>query len=124
MVKRLGDGWMLTVGGVVAVSGFVLLLASSSVVLALIGLALIGLGAANVVPVYFRRAGTQRAMPPALAVAAITATGYAGHLLGPAVIGFASNHVGLTACFWGMAILMCLVPLTTRAVTRGQSSGQ
>ncbi len=120
-VKRLGDGWMLAVGGIVAVAGFVLLLASPWVIPALAGFALIGLGAANVVPVYFRRAGMQQAMPPALAITAITATGYAGLLLGPAVIGFASNLVGLTACFWAMALLMCLVPLTTRAVTRGQS---
>ncbi len=92
-VKRLGDGWMLAVGGIVAVAGFVLLLASPWVIPALAGFALIGLGAANVVPVYFRRAGMQQAMPPALAITAITATGYAGLLLGPAVIGFASNLV-------------------------------
>jgi predicted MFS family arabinose efflux permease len=120
VVERMGDRWTLTVGGIVAVAGFVLLLASPWVVPALVGFALIGLGAANVVPVYFRRAGTQQAMPPALAVTAITATGYAGHLLGPALIGFASNLVGLAMCFWAMALLMCLVPLTTRAVTGGQ----
>ncbi len=68
VAERVGDGWLLAVGGIVAVGGFVLLLASPSVVSALIGFALIGLGAANVVPVYFRRAGTQKAMPPALAV--------------------------------------------------------
>ncbi len=120
VAERVGDGWLLAAGGIVAVGGFVLLLASPSVVSALIGFALIGLGAANVVPVYFRRAGTQKAMPPALAVTAITVTGYAGHLLGPALIGFASNLVGLAMCFWAMALLMCLVPLTTRAVVREQ----
>jgi hypothetical protein len=41
------------------------------------GLVLIGLGAANIVPVLFRRAGSQTVMPPGLAVAAITTMGYA-----------------------------------------------
>ncbi len=114
--ERLGDHWILVAGGLVAIAGFVLLLASPWTVVALAGFVLIGLGAANVVPVYFRRAGTQTTMPPTLAVTAITATGYAGHLLGPALIGFASNLAGLTACFWAMALLMTLVPLTARAV--------
>ena len=34
-------------------------------------------------------------MPAALAVAAITTTGYVGNLVGPAVIGFVAKAVGL-----------------------------
>ncbi len=43
-VKRVGDGWMLAVGGIVAVAGFVLLLASPWVIPALAGFALIASG--------------------------------------------------------------------------------
>jgi hypothetical protein len=67
-------------------AGFVPLLAAPIPAIAMSGFLLIGLGA-NVVPVLIRRAGTQRAMPPGLAVAAITTIGYLGILLGPAGIG-------------------------------------
>jgi hypothetical protein len=78
------------------------------------GFLLIGLGASNIVPVFFRRAGSQTVMPPALAVGAITMTGYAGVLLGPALIGYAASVVGLPISFWILAGLVCLVPLTAR----------
>lgn len=80
------------------------------------GFLLIGLGASNIVPVYFRKAGAQTAMPSALAIGAITTTGYAGILVGPAGIGFVANAVGLQAAFWMVAALMCLIPLTAHIV--------
>lgn len=89
--------------------------------MALTGFILIGLGASNIVPVYFRRAGSQGVMPPGLAVAAITTTGYAGHLVGPALIGFASRLVGLNVSFWALSLLMAFVPLTASAVFRSSN---
>jgi hypothetical protein len=61
------------------------------------GFLLIGLGASNIVPVLFRNAGSQTAIPSALAVGAITTTGYAGILVGPAADRFRLEGRG-TAC--------------------------
>ena len=55
-------------------------------------------------------------MPSSLAIAAITTTGYAGILLGPAVIGFVAKHVGLTMAFWMIPALLILVPLCAAVV--------
>ena len=117
LTARFGDRATMTWGGALAVAGFVLLLSAPVAVLAMPGFVLIGLGASNVVPVLFRRAGTQRAMPAAIAVAAITTTGYAGILVGPAAIGFVARGVGLPTAFWLLAALLCLVPLCARRVT-------
>ncbi len=114
---RLGDFRTLLWGGLVALLGFVMLLTKGQPALVLSGFAFIGLGCANIVPVLFRRAAAQRAMPPALAVAAVTTTGYAGILAGPAVIGFVANATGLHTAFWMLAGLLVLVPLCARAVT-------
>jgi hypothetical protein len=65
----------------------------------------------------FRQAGSQRAMPSALAVVAISTTGYAGNLVGPAGVGFAAKAVGLPGAFWLLAVLLCLVPCCARLVT-------
>jgi len=79
---------------------------------------LIGLGASNLVPVLFRRAGQQTVMPAAFAVSAVTTAGYAGVLLGPALIGFLAAGVGLSTAFWLLAALLALVPLSAVKVTR------
>jgi predicted MFS family arabinose efflux permease len=118
IVARLGARRMLIVGGLLAVAGFVVLLAEPLRPIATAGFLLIGLGASNIVPVLFSAAGRQRTMPPALAIAAITTTGYAGILAGPAAMGFVAKAVGLTASFWLLAALMCLVPLLARPAAR------
>lgn len=118
LTARIGDRAMMLWGGLLAAGGFVVLLSAPNAALAMGGFVLIGLGASNVVPVLFRRAGTQRAMPPTLAVAAITTTGYAGHLAGPAGVGFIARVAGLPTAFWVLAALLCLVPACARLVTR------
>jgi predicted MFS family arabinose efflux permease len=116
ITARIGDRSTLFWGGILAIAGFVLLLTAPLAAMAMAGFLLIGLGASNIVPVLFRTAGAQKAMPSALAVGAITTTGYAGILAGPAAIGFVSNAVGLHTAFWMVAALLCLVPLTARLV--------
>jgi predicted MFS family arabinose efflux permease len=116
LTARIGDRRALLWGGLVAIGGFVLLLTAPVADVAMAGLVLIGLGAANIVPVLFRRAGSQTVMPPGLAVAAITTMGYAGILLGPAAIGFVAKMVGLTLAFWMLPALLGLVPLCSRIV--------
>jgi hypothetical protein len=121
VTARVGDRAMVFWGGWVAMGGFVVLLTAPSAAIAMAGFLLIGLGASNVVPVLFRQAGSQRAMPSALAVVAITTTGYAGNLVGPAGVGFVANGVGLPGAFWMLAALLCLVPCCARLVTAKRS---
>jgi MFS family permease len=120
ITARIGDRSTLFWGGTLAIVGFVMLLTAPLVAVAMAGFLLIGLGASNIVPVLFRNAGSQKTMPSALAVGAITTTGYAGILVGPAAIGFVSKAVGLHAAFWMVAALLCLVPLTARLVAGPQ----
>lgn len=112
---KFGDRAILIGGGAAALAGFAILLLSPWIAMA--GFVLIGLGAANIVPVFFRLAGSQRVMPSALGVAAVTTTGYAGILVGPAGIGFVADLLGLPAAFWMLAALLCLVPVCAGIVT-------
>ena len=121
LIARIGDRMALLWGGIVAIGGFFVLLLAPNAAVALAGFVFIGLGAANIVPVLFRRAGSQTVMPVGLAVAVVSTAGYAGILLGPAVIGFVANHVGLTNAFWMLPALVCLVPISSRLVA-GPSS--
>ncbi|MGJ5090784.1 MFS transporter [Bradyrhizobium oligotrophicum] len=118
VVARIGDRATLLAGSAIAIAGFVLLLTAPLVAAAMAGFALIGLGASNLVPVLFRRAGAQTAMPVGLAVAAVTTAGYSGVLLGPAGIGFVAAATSLPAAFWMLAALLVIVltsaPLAAR----------
>lgn len=116
LCARLGDRAVLTVGGSLAVGGFVLVLLARSAGPAMAGFLCIGLGASNLVPVLFRRAGAQTVMAPGLAIAAISTTGYAGVLLGPAAIGFVSHLASLPVAFAWLAALLGLLPLCAHRV--------
>ena len=122
ITARIGDRSTLFWSGILAVAGFVLLLTAPLAAVAMAGFLLIGLGASNIVPVLFRNAGSQKTMPSALAIGAITTTGYAGILVGPAAIGFVSKAVGLHAAFWMVAALLCLAPLLARLVAGPRGS--
>jgi MFS family permease len=117
VVARIGDRATLLWGSLIAITGFVVLLTAPVAALAMTGFLLIGLGASNLVPVLFRRAARQTAMPTGLAVAAITTAGYAGILIGPAGVGFVARLGGLPLAFWLLAGLMGLVTLSARIVT-------
>ena len=100
IVARFGNRLVLTVGGMVAVLGLCVLLLAPFAWIGLLSFIFVGLGAANIVPILFRLAGTQQKMPKGLAVAALTTAGYAGMLTGPAIIGFLSKGIGLHNAFW------------------------
>jgi predicted MFS family arabinose efflux permease len=117
VVRRLAARRVLQWGGALAILGLVWVLTCPFAPLAAAGFLLVGLGAANVVPVLFSAAGRQTSMPPTLAVAAVTSTAYAGVLAGPPVLGFVAHAVGLPAAFWLLAGLLLLVPLLARTTT-------
>jgi Transmembrane secretion effector len=120
VTARIGDRRTLLWGSLLAIMGFVVLLAAPIAAIAMAGFLLIGAGASNLVPVLFRRAGAQTAMPAGLAVAAITTAGYAGVLVGPAGIGLIANIVSLPVAFAMLAMLLGVVTLSARAVANSQ----
>lgn len=118
IVAAFGSFATLFWGGIVVAVGITLMLLPGAAPIALAGFFLVGLGAANLVPVLFSAAGRQRVMAPGLAIAAVTTTGYAGILLGPALIGFVSQGTSLVAAFWGLAMLVLAIPLCARVAAR------
>ena len=66
---------------------------------ALLGYALLGFSVSNIVPIIFSAAGQQTIMPVNEAIAIVSTLGYAGTLLGPALIGFAAELTSLAATF-------------------------
>jgi predicted MFS family arabinose efflux permease len=120
VVARVGDRAVLFWGSLIAIAGVILMITAPVAVLALLGFLLVGLGASNIVPVLFRRAGMQTVMPVGMAVAAITTVSYTSLLAGPAVVGFVAKAAGLPTAFGMIAVFLCLVTFTARVVTRDE----
>ena len=118
IISVFGEFWILIAGGIVTILGISVILLSSLPLVALVGFVLIGLGAANLVPIFFSAAGRQKVMPASLAIASVTTTGYAGVLIGPAMIGFTADITSLSIAFWLLALLIGFVPLTAYLVVK------
>lgn len=123
VVAAIGYRNTLIGGGVVTIAGIAIILWANTTPLAVAGFAVVGLGASNLVPVLFSLAGRQTVMPVGIATAAVSTVGYAGILLGPAVIGFISQATSLTMAFGLLAGLVVTVPLSAATlVKRSQGS--
>lgn len=105
VTQLLGNRRILLFGGLSAAAGIAMVVFAPWNALVLTGFVVIGLGSANMVPVLFTSAGRQKAMPPDLAIAAVSALGYMGVLAGPASIGFIAASIGLPGAFVVLAVL-------------------
>lgn len=95
----LGEQRVLLTGGILAAAGFATIAFVPTAYANLVGFLLVGAGASNIVPVLFTVAGRTRAMPPSLALTAVTTLGYLGILVGPALIGFVAHLTDLRTAF-------------------------
>ena len=108
VVPRIGRRAILLSGGTLVFLGLIAITTLPSPAPNLIGFAVIGLGAANLVPVVFSAAGQQSDMDPNMAVASVTFVGYAGILLGPAIIGFGAQYTSLPLAMASLALLVAV----------------
>lgn len=117
IVAVLGAKRILLFGGLTAAFGFLLAVLVPSWLVGILGFALVGVGAANVVPVLFTAAGNQTKIPANLAIAGVTTLGYAGILAGPAMIGFLARATTLSAAISMVAVLLLAVTACAKVVS-------
>jgi predicted MFS family arabinose efflux permease len=123
LVHRYGPDKIVFLGAALAAIGLLVAVFTPWQVTVLTGFLLIGIGAANVVPVLFSAAGKADKNAPELGLAAVTTMGYAGQLAGPAVIGFIAHATSLPVALALMAGPMMLVSLTFSYGQRKASAG-
>jgi fucose permease len=98
-------------GSIIAFAGFMLVVFAPWLFAVLIGFVLIGIGAANIVPVFFTAAGRIKNVTSSKAVSAIGTMGYAGQLAGPAILGFIAHHFSLPAALFVTGLLLLSIGL-------------
>ena len=75
--------------------------------LAIAAFAIVGLGLANLVPVFFGAAGRIPGQTPGAAIAALATIGYSGFVVGPPCIGVVADATSLRLAL-GLIVLACL----------------
>lgn len=118
IAHRVGARLVLIGGGLIAACGIVVAVAVPWWIAGLAGFALVGLGASNIVPVFYTALGRQSAVPLNVAVAAITTLGYLGILCGPAFIGFVAQASSLSVALLYVAAMLAGVAACAPLVTR------
>jgi MFS family permease len=96
VVARLGERRVVAGGGVLVAAGMALALAAPTPVTSAAGFLVVGLGAANALPVLIGAASRVPGIPPAAGVAGAISGATAGFLIGPPLIGSIAQAFGLT----------------------------
>jgi MFS family permease len=108
LVQKFGSKPIVLGGSVLSVIGFLFVILAPWQLLLYVGFFLIGIGSANIVPVFFSLLGKQKIMPLNMAVSAVSTLGYMGILMGPAIIGFIASQTSLYISFGILAGLVLL----------------
>ena len=104
-VQRFGACPIAVGGALLSVVGLLLIMFAPVDALLYLGFFAIGVGSANIVPVFFSLMWRQSVMPVGTAVSAVSTMGYLGILAGPAAIGFVSSVTNLMTAF-GMLVVL------------------
>jgi fucose permease len=114
IVSRFSSQTVVLTGSIIAFLGYCFILFASWIPATLFGFALIGIGAANIVPVFFSAAGSMKNVSGASAISMIGTIGYVGQLAGPAILGFLAQHLSLPIALFMSGLLLLVAGIAYR----------
>ena len=117
IVSKTGNKKAVIWGCLLASAGFVLVVFTPVIALALLGYIIIGFGCSCIVPVLFRASANIPGLSKVEGFAMVTTGGLIGFLAGPSVIGFISEKLGLSA---GLALMIAMTLLAAVAAWKNQ----
>lgn len=108
ITSRLGPMRTVRSGSLVAAAGLLWALSVHAAYWALPGFAATGAGLSVIIPLVFGSGGRVESIHPGAGIATVTGLGYLGFIVGPPVIGFASQLFTLRYAL-GVVVACCLV---------------
>jgi hypothetical protein len=114
LLQAMGERRLLVGGALLAATGAVAAVTTSSLGVALTGFVLVGLGLANVFPLAIGRAGL---LGGARGIALATTVGYTGLLGGPPAIGLLAEAAGLPVAVGSVALMAVVAAVLVLTVS-------
>ncbi|TIY06244.1 MAG: MFS transporter, partial [Mesorhizobium sp.] len=118
ITARTGPTALLAVSALTCAAAVLLLIAAPNLTIVFCALAISGLGVANIVPAVFAAAGRAGGAAAGQAMSIVTTMGYAGLLLGPALLGFIAQAWSLAASFGLVCAAFLLIAAGTRTMRK------
>jgi MFS family permease len=115
-----GDFPLLLAGASLAFLGMSTVLLSPWAALCLFGYALMGLGLAPIVPIFFSRAGNTPGITPGKASAVVSFMGYSGVLVFPPSLGWIAHNMGLGVALLTIPVLCAMLAAGSWAFRTGE----
>lgn len=115
LIKKLGSKNVVVSGSLLAATGFLVVVMSPVVIVAILGYIMVGLGCCCIVPVLFRASANIPGLSTVEGYAMVTTGGLIGFLTGPSVIGFISEKASLPK---GLSLLILMGTLAAFAAWR------
>jgi MFS family permease len=120
IILRVGAMPVMVGGGLAMFVGLALAVWSTNFVLSSCGFALVGLGAANVVPLLFGAAARIPGMSAGAGVAAVATLGYGGLLLAPPVLGWVAVHSSVMVALGVLSLSGIVIAASAGVLKRGR----
>lgn len=114
LIDRVGRVVALRASGAAAAIGLAIVILVPSVPIAVVGIVLWGIGASLGFPMGMSAAGDDPARAAAR-VSAVATIGYVAFLVGPPLIGFVGNQIGILSALWIVLVLIVLSVLAAPA---------
>ncbi|ATM85582.1 MULTISPECIES: MFS transporter [Yersinia] len=111
VVSLLGRKHVLIISSIFAMVGYAIAVIFPDWRFTLLGFALVGVGAANIVPVLITLASQEKVMPVNMSVAMVATMGYFGVLGGPALIGFIAHLTDLYIAFSIVSLTFLIIAI-------------
>jgi len=116
LVLRFGARRIMVLGGLGMFCGLMLAVLSTHFILSALGFALIGLSAANVVPVIFAAAARIPGMSAGGGLATVATLGYAGLLTAPPLLGSIAAHTNIAVALGILSLSGLVIAASARVV--------
>ena len=121
LIRRFGYRRMLMMNGLSIAAGMGVAVAWTDPAAVMAGFSLVGLGVSSVIPICYMIAGKSRTMAPAAALAAVSAIGFTGFLIGPPLIGFIAHEVTLRKALLLVAVMgLTVFAVSARTIGKGE----
>jgi MFS family permease len=122
LIDRFGKAVTLRATGVIGILGIVLLIMQINIPLAWLGSFFWGVGVALAFPLFLSAAGEQP--NPARKVATVSTFGYVAFLVGPPLLGFAGQAIGVVNMYWLIVAFIALSVIVSGAAGNTRASAK
>lgn len=118
LIVRLGPALVVGGGGLLCMAAYLALWMSPGPLVTLVCFFLIGLGAANMIPIFISQAGAYNDEVAEASLSVVTTLGYFGMLVGPALVGVLAQAVSLPFAYGCVGLLVLAVVLVDWSLRR------